>query len=947
MGILKKKIPFMFQKGRYFTTLYSLLYLGILILGNPSFGQKNELVPYLINNFDLHNQTWGISQDPKTGIVYLANSEGLIEYNGIKWIKHTLSEGIPVRSVLIDENSNIFTGSFEEFGVWNYNSRGELVYQSLTNQTQVEKNDEIWKIYQSNGLVFFQSFTSIYVYNYETIEKVKSPQSMLFLHQIGNRFIAQIIEDGLYWFENKEFTKIHGSELFNNKKVHAIVPFENGKWLVCTDNYGLYVFNGQSFSFYKSEASDFLMDYVCNTAKQLNDSIFAFGSILNGVIITNKKGEIQRSYNTHNGLKNNTVLSFFQDKDAGLWVGLDEGVNYINLQNPLTHYESRNGSFGTIYALLAKDSLLYIGTNHGLFVADIVKKGAFPHFQNLRIIQGSQGQVWYLREYGNQIICGHNNGTYVATPNEFVQISSITGGWAYTPLGNYIVGGTYTGIIVLEKSSSGDLQFKTKLENFNEPSRFLEVDYLGYLWVAHHQKGVYKIEVSDDALAANKVEYFNNIDGKTQNIKVFKVNNRVVFTTSNNIYTYDYVRNEIVTLEPLSDDIEAFKSSSHIHHSQKNEYWFIKEDRIALFEIGLDFSAIKKYEIQLSNISLPQRGIQLVSLDSKTVLIPTHHGFDAFNLSLSQLKPQESRLRVEKVVFYGSIDSERVYFNQMEKVKTKWNMNNVTISFIAPYAFDQPSKSFNYRIKELDSSWQNTSNSSFTYSGLKYGLYTLEIQASDGSTDTIQFQVEKPWYYSHFALVIYSLIIALAVWLLVRYFRFKLNRQKEVLEMELRQRSLERELDTKSYELMLTIRYLISKNEILTELQNEVNAIKENSSKYPIKNLRNMEKIITEGLDTQTEDWKNAMNSLKLSQQGFFKKLKEQFPNLTPNDLRLCSYLRMNFTTKEIARLLNNSTRAVEISRYRLRKKMNLKHDVNLTEYLMRENFSETSNGKE
>jgi DNA-binding NarL/FixJ family response regulator len=105
-----------------------------------------------------------------------------------------------------------------------------------------------------------------------------------------------------------------------------------------------------------------------------------------------------------------------------------------------------------------------------------------------------------------------------------------------------------------------------------------------------------------------------------------------------------------------------------------------------------------------------------------------------------------------------------------------------------------------------------------------------------------------------------------------------------------------------------------------------------------------MERIISEGLDTQTEDWKNALSNLKLSQQGFFKKLMEQFPDLTTNDLRLCSYLRMNFSTKEIARLLNNSPRAVEISRYRLRKKMNLNHEVNLTEFLMSEIFSDSIN---
>jgi DNA-binding CsgD family transcriptional regulator len=140
---------------------------------------------------------------------------------------------------------------------------------------------------------------------------------------------------------------------------------------------------------------------------------------------------------------------------------------------------------------------------------------------------------------------------------------------------------------------------------------------------------------------------------------------------------------------------------------------------------------------------------------------------------------------------------------------------------------------------------------------------------------------------------------------------------------------------------MLTMRYLIQKNEILTELHQEIMSLQEQSTKFPVKFIRHMEKIITQGLDSQTEEWKNATNVLKLSQQGFFKRLKDKYPNLTPNDLRLSSYLRMNFTTKEIAKLLNISARAVEISRYRLRRKLSLGHDENLTEYLIKESESE------
>ncbi|MDP3352671.1 MAG: LuxR C-terminal-related transcriptional regulator, partial [Flavobacteriaceae bacterium] len=65
------------------------------------------------------------------------------------------------------------------------------------------------------------------------------------------------------------------------------------------------------------------------------------------------------------------------------------------------------------------------------------------------------------------------------------------------------------------------------------------------------------------------------------------------------------------------------------------------------------------------------------------------------------------------------------------------------------------------------------------------------------------------------------------------------------------------------------------------------------------------------------------------------KKVKKLHPSLTPHDLRLCAYLRLNLSSKEIAPLLNISIRSVEIKRYRLRKKMDLSHNLSLVSYIL------------
>jgi DNA-binding CsgD family transcriptional regulator len=924
------------------TSSYSIVLIaGIIFLASfrsvLGISPEQELQLFLINKFDIRNQNWSISQSPINHKLFFANSEGLYEYNGISWRKHSTSDNFPVRSVLAHSNGHIYTSSFEELGYWMFDMNQQLIYHSLTHLTDVEKNDEIWKIYEMGDKIYFQSFTSIYIYDFQNknMMKVKAPYTMLFLHKMTDRFIVQIIDNGLFWFENNEFIPVQGSLIFEDKKIHSIIPYEENKWMICTDKSGLYLFDGTDFSMFSGEASDFLINYTCNAAISLSDSTLAFGSILNGLIITDLSGNIQRKYNTSNGLRNNTVLSLFVDQDNGLWAGLDEGINYIDPSSPINHYRNTHGTLGTIYALLEHNDVLYIGTNHGLFTADIIERSGTYFFHNIRFVPQSHGQVWTLNKFADQILCGHNEGTYLVHHTNLQKISNITGGWTLIEFEDLIAGGTYTGIVFFKKRSDGTWMFKNKLQDFNEPVRYLETDYMGYLWASHHQKGIYRIELDEDNSRATQVLYIPEIDERSYNLKVFKVNNRVLFTNGKSIYTYDFVRNDIVPFATLIETLGDFSKSTQIIHHKKNEYWFITRDKIALFDISMEFRATRQYEIIQENMNLPQRNIQLVTLDENTILFPNPYSFDAYNVSLGQKQNNISRLAFDRIIFHGKKDS--LISTVIENIhKTPWYTNNVTAFFSDPSAFGQTSKRYEYRINEIDPTWQSTTTDHITFLNLKHGKYTLEIKKDSGPITTFAFTVSKPWYYSHLAWIIYSIAFLFLIWGFIAFYRFELNRHKEIVSLEIKQNSLEKELDFKSYELMLTMRYLILKNNILGDLQKQIDAIKEQSSKYPIKNLKNMEKIIGQGLGTQNLKWENAMKSLKFSQQGFFKEIKERYPNLTPHDLRLCSYLRLNFNSKEIAQLLNISARSVEISRYRLRKKLNLKHNDNLFDFLLR-----------
>lgn len=83
------------------------------------------------------------------------------------------------------------------------------------------------------------------------------------------------------------------------------------------------------------------------------------------------------------------------------------------------------------------------------------------------------------------------------------------------------------------------------------------------------------------------------------------------------------------------------------------------------------------------------------------------------------------------------------------------------------------------------------------------------------------------------------------------------------------------------------------------------------------------------------DEWKRFEFHFDEVHVGFLKRLKDLYPTLSPNELRLCAYLRLNMTTKDIAQILNISIRGVEISRYRLRKKLGIEGDTNLIDFMI------------
>src|SRR3546814_14456190 len=131
---------------------------------------------------------------------------------------------------------------------------------------------------------------------------------------------------------------------------------------------------------------------------------YVFGTIQNGVIIIDEHGRIMRHFSRENGLRNNTVLSLCEDQQQNLWLGLDNGIDYITLDQHFSYYQDGPGLLGSVYDAALFDGQLYLGTNHGIFRRDT----AAAYNRPFEFVPGSHGHAWSLDVLGKTLLCGHN-----------------------------------------------------------------------------------------------------------------------------------------------------------------------------------------------------------------------------------------------------------------------------------------------------------------------------------------------------------------------------------------------------------------------------------------------------------------------------------------------------------------------------------------------------------
>ncbi len=934
------------------------------------------------NDYHAQNQNWSIAQSPD-GEMFFGNGDNLLRFDGVDWITMSLPNKQIIRSVAADSRSRIYVGGFAEFGFFEKNAFGNLEYTSLSKNVKFEKvkKEEIWHIVVTPKAVYFQSFSTLYKFDYQEVTVLSPPDNIMFLRPVNGRLILPVIAKGLYELTpDNDFRFIEGSGFLAKKIVSTILPFGNDGLLIGTARDGIFVFDNKQFKEWALSAQALSRDFQLNKGVQLSNGNYAFGTILNGVYLLHPDGSTIYHINKENGLQNNTVLSMHEDKAQNLWLGLDKGIDLVDLTVPVTFFQDRSGKIGSVYAAAVFNRQLFVGTNQGLFYKT---DGSAESF---KLLNGTQGQVWDVQKIGNQLFIGHNTGSFILNENKVLtKISDITGGWClikdpsvfslnltiqspktaverasdivHRTSSELFFQGTYTGIAVYRKDANGQWFFVKKINDFAEPTKKIAFDKAGNLWAinAYHQLFRLKINEKLENLSKNTEGSPAMKIGTTLKYDFSKIGSALYFKADDGYYFYDnekacfqklmnrntsYDSSFLALHKPVLNRMDIDLSSAKLHDGMDND----------LLKIHADFVEILNNSNQTTRLRLkliPDYET-ILSLDSSRYLFGLDDGYAIFD---KKNPPNNASFSPKPIIRLYAKDGAIFNFYPSDSAKNILQLppqyRALRIDVALPFFTD--AARFSYFLSEQSSEWSLLeAATSHEFANLTAGKHAFRLKNDiTNGEQVIEFEILPYWYETIWAKIAYFLALIGVVFLLIKFHKIELDNQRLRIEAgmlrELEQERIKADNDrlhadniNKSQELANSTMGIIRKNEILIEIKEELDGIKsERGTLFSDKHYKKLSAMIENNLSSE-ENWRIFEKNFNEVHENFLKRLNTEFTDLTPGDLKLAAYLRMNLTSKEISPLLYISIRGVENKRYRLRKKLNLHEEDNLTEFILK-----------
>lgn len=926
-----------------------------------------------ISNYDKQTyrggaQTRQVAQD-KTGALYFANEEGVLKFDGVRWKLYPLPNKSLVRCLRFGPDENLYVGGQDEIGYFAPSLSGTLQFHSLKDKLPAADRSftDVWEIGFSGGELFFQTSERIYRVGKKT--SVYPDRHWRFMGLMGSTVIAQSAQRGLLFFQNGDwvpYTK-STSELPDDFVATSLTHISRDSFLLTTLRQGVYMLTQGRALRWQSPVLETIAGKNISSACLVNKDHIALGTALNGCYIIDKKANLVQHFGRSEGLQDNSILSIFLDQQQNLWLGLHNGIDFIPYNNAVTHLASGPLAEGAGFTSRLFGNQLYLGTSIGLFTVPLLTaKEISASRAPLQPVPHTTGDAWNLSEVNGRLLMGHNEGAFLIRGAEVQSLDRATGYWnfqAFSSADSLMIAGTYKGISFYRKTAEGFA--KLPQDATIESARFVVTAY-NRVWFSHPYKGIFSVDPNQPA--AHRRYGPKEGVASVNNNYLFRIKNELVLTTDSGVLVYQPREDRFVRSAFYNKHLPPYPIR-YLKEDSRGNVWFVFEKKVAVLDLSGRLPQVIDFP-ELTNKFVA--GFEHINhIDQHNILIGGEKGF--YHINYARYKELNYPLQVLIAGVYAINQRDSALFGGYagsvfgghttgsKALQLSYLFNSLRFEFASPVYGQLANIEYSCYLEGFDKAWSPFSRKKEKdYTNLPPGSYVFQVKARNnlGKESAIQrfaFVVLPPWYKTVWAYLLYALMIALVLYLLYRYQQRKFRAQQlrheqeqrrlqylHQLEMDkaekeliaLRNAKLEAELTVKNTELASAALHLVQKTDVLLKVREQMSKLKDSSP--AADNAADLKKILkTLNEENRIEEqWQQFASHFDVVHHDFLSKLKKAHPTLTPNEQKLCAYLKLNLSTKEIAQLMNISTRGVEISRYRLRKKLGVPAGMHLYNFL-------------
>lgn len=873
-------------------------------------------------------QVWDIASAPD-GHVYAATGGGLSVWDGIRWSVYP-TPGQPIfRCLAYDPpTGRIYAGADNEFGYFVRDTFGGYAYRCLHQNPRDEIPEIFWRVLLKDGAGYFQTHEQIYRYDMRsgTVEPIVTDGAIGYVHAVGDEV----------WFQNGgRLCVLHPGGISETgialpDRVIAVRPGD-GRYVLVTEG-GIFIWDGTQLRPADPQLNALLARVRLFAAGCMDDGRYLLGSVMDGLYIVDGQWRVYGHFGAREGLSHTTVLSVERTAEGDIWAGLDGGMARIGRSGAGAVVTSRSQEIGSVYDVAEQDGVLYAGTNKGLFRYD--GDGAF------RLVDGSQGQVWRLIPAGGTLVVSHDAGTFTLRQGTLYRNGDCSV-WQLLPWrdGKRWLGADFRGGFTLYEVYDGRLRPRKRIEGYGGVHSDMDIDRFGNIWVQNRNGDAVRIRVGADDRVADVRTY--PLDKSPWPLYRARLDNDVYFFRGREVLGYDIHRDSLVRNDYYTDMLGVVQDMPTALTQSGDCVFAIFPDGVgAIGRRENGFFDYGRLNIPGGLNLIPSRARRIIPLDTHTIAIGLQNGVFFYDMRMRDAEYGAPRApRLEKLLLHlrdssqylPVVPPDEVYAVPQDYVSVEVRLSNLYTHGQIRYSVD-------------GGEWSTASGvPAFRINDLQSGRHTVRIRNLDPVNQPqepleLVFDVAYPWYLQWRAICC-MLLSALFLGLVVRYlFRQGVERQRRALLREqerlLEQEKKEHDIELLRVELRERERKLINltmmgiqRNTMLGELRSQVEQFPEEERRRRV--LRKIDSYMND--KENHELFEKYFNTIH---DGFFTRLLQRHPGLSSNEMRICAYIKLNLSTKEIAAYMNISPSSVEIARHRLRKKMGLASEVNLQHYI-------------